>query len=299
LIFFKKNVIINYKDKEILKAMTDMELKARVMEHYRDALKLYPEERIVGIFLQGSQNYYLDDEESDVDTKLLVVPTLDEIIFNRKPVSVTHIRDNDEHIDAKDVRLYWQCFRKGNPNFVEILFSRVRYVNPLYRGLWDDMVAMAEQVAKVNPLASAKAMMGMVQEKFHAMEHRYPSRADIVDRFGYDPKQLSHLIRMSWFLFEYVKDERNYEDILTLYEPDSLGYPNESFRAYLKDIKRGRLFDLEDARLVAHEWLKSAEKALAKAKEVYSGEEDGLVSACMDKVLGEMIKRAIREELDA
>jgi predicted nucleotidyltransferase len=276
-----------------------MELKARVMEHYRDALKLYPEERIVGIFLQGSQNYYLDDEESDVDTKLLVVPTLDEIIFNRKPVSVTHIRDNDEHIDAKDVRLYWQCFRKGNPNFVEILFSRVRYVNPLYRGLWDDMVAMAEQVARVNPLASAKAMMGMVQEKFHAMEHRYPSRADIVDRFGYDPKQLSHLIRMTWFLNEYVKDERNYEDILTLYEPDSLGYPDESFRTYLKDIKRGRLFDLEDARLVAQEWLKSAEKALAKAKEVYSGEEDGLVSACMDKVLGEMIKRAIREELEA
>ena len=277
--------------------MIDMELKARVMEHYKDALKLYPEERIVGIFLQGSQNYYLDDEESDVDTKLLVVPTLDEIIFNRKPVSVTHIRDNDEHIDAKDIRLYWQCFRKGNPNFVEILFSRVRYVNPMYLDLWNDMVAMAEQVARVNPLASAKAMMGMVQEKFHAMEHRYPSRADIVDRFGYDPKQLSHLVRMTWFLNEYVKDERAYEDILTLYEPDSLGYPDENFRTYLKDIKRGRLFDLEDARLIAQEWLKSAEKALATAKEMYSGEEDGLVSACMDKVLGDMIKRAIKEEL--
>lgn len=277
--------------------MIDMELKARVMEHYKDALKLYPEERIVGIFLQGSQNYYLDDEESDVDTKLLVVPTLDEIIFNKKPVSVTHIRDNDEHIDAKDIRLYWQCFRKGNPNFVEILFSRVRYVNPMYLDLWNDMVAMAEQVARVNPLASAKAMMGMIQEKFHAMEHRYPSRADIVDRFGYDPKQLSHLVRMTWFLKEYVKDERPYEDILTLYEPDSLGYPDEIFRTYLKDIKRGRLFDLEDARSIAQEWLKVAEKALATAKEMYSGEEDGLVSACMDRVLGDMIKKAIKEEL--
>lgn len=278
--------------------MTDMELKARVMEHYRDALKLYPEERIVGIYLQGSQNYYLDDEESDVDTKLLVVPTLDEIIFNRKPVSVTHIRDNDEHIDAKDVRLYWQCFRKGNPNFVEILFSRVSYVNPMYQDLWDDMVAMAEQVARVNPLASAKAMMGMVQEKFHAMEHRYPSRADIIDRFGYDPKQLSHLIRMTWFLNEYVKDERAYEDILTLYQPDQFGNPDENFRTYLKDIKRGRLFDLENARFIAKEWLKVAEKTLANAKEMYSGEEDGLVSARMDEVLGEMIKRAIKKELE-
>lgn len=278
--------------------MVDMELKARVMEHYKDALKFYPEERIVGIFLQGSQNYYLDDEESDVDTKLLVVPTLDEIIFNRKPVSVTHIRDNDEHIDAKDVRLYWQCFRKGNPNFVEILFSRVSYVNPMYQDLWDKMVAMAEQVARVNPLTAAKAMMGMVQEKFHAMEHRYPSRAEIVDRFGYDPKQLSHLIRMSWFLFEYVENYYSYEDILSLYKPvDSFGNPDIGFRDYLKDVKRGRLYDLEDARLVAQEWLKTAEKALAKAKEVYNGEEDGLVSTRMDEILGEMIKRAIKEEL--
>lgn len=274
-------------------------LEERVREHWEDAKKLYPEDRIVCLCLQGSQNYYLDDEESDVDTKLLVVPTLDEIIFNRKPVSVTHIRDNDEHIDAKDVRLYWQCFRKGNPNFVEILFSRVSYVNPMYQDLWDKMVAMAEDVARVNPLASAKAMMGMVQEKYHAMEHRYPSRADIIDKFGYDPKQLSHLIRMSWFLFEYVENYYSYEDILSLYKPiDSFGNLDIGFRDYLKDVKRGRLYDLEDARLVAQEWLKTAEKALAKAKEMYSGEEDGLVSAYMDEVLGEMIKRAIKKELE-
>ena len=251
-------------------------LEERVREHWEDAKKLYPEDRIVCLCLQGSQNYYLDDEESDVDTKLLVVPTLDEIIFNKKPVSVTHIRDNDEHIDAKDVRLYWQCFRKGNPNFVEILFSRVSYINPMYQDLWDKMVAMAEQVARVNPLASAKAMMGMIQEKFHAMEHRYPSRADIVDRFGYDPKQLSHLIRMNWFLNEYVKDDYSYEDILTLYQPaDEEGNPDETFRNYLKDIKRGRVYILEEAREVAKEWLKAAEGALTNAKEMYSGEEDG------------------------
>lgn len=274
--------------------MTDMELRKRVMEHYKDALKLYPEERIVGIFLQGSQNYFLEDEESDVDTKLLVVPTLDEIIFNRKPVSVTHIRDNDEHIDAKDVRLYWQCFRKGNPNFVEILFSRVSYVNPMYQDLWDKMVEMAEQVARVNPLTSAKAMMGMVQEKFHAMEHRYPSRLDIIDKFGYDPKQLQHLIRMSWFLEIYVYDECCYKDILTL---DYTENGQTGFRSWLLDVKRGREYDLEKAREVAADWLTKAEKALALAKEIYDGKEDETISAAMDEVLGHMIKRAVRNEL--
>ena len=274
--------------------MRDVELKVRVMEHYQDALKLYPEERIVGIFLQGSQNYYLDDKESDVDTKLLVVPTLDEIIFNKKPISTTHIRDNDEHIDAKDIRLYWQCFRKGNPNFVEILFSRVSYINPMYQELWDMLVSGREQIARVNPLVAAKAMMGMVQEKYHAMEHRYPSRAEIVDKFGYDPKQLQHLIRMTLFLNHYVYDVAYYEDILTLqYDAES----EWGFREWMMDVKRGRLYGLEEARQVAKAWLERAEHAIQGAKEMYDGQEDAEISAQMDAVLGGIIKLAIRNEL--
>lgn len=274
--------------------MTDKELKARVMEHYQEALKLYPEDRILGIFLQGSQNYYLDDEESDVDTKLLLVPTLDEIVFNLKPVSTTHILENDEHIDAKDVRLYWQCFKKGNPNFVEILFSRVSYVNLMYQEAWDVMVENRELVARVHPMAAAKAMMGMVQEKFHAMEHRYPSRAHIVDKFGYDPKQLQHLIRMSWFLETYVYDEYSYEDILILGHPFN---GQENFRKWLLDIKRGRKYELEKARTVAAAWLERAEHALAYAKKNWSPEPTDAVLCAMDNILGDIVRTAIKYEL--
>lgn len=275
--------------------MTDMELKARLYEHWEDALKLYPKERIVALVLQGSQNYGLDDAESDVDTKLLLVPTLDEIIFNKQPVSTTHVRDNNEHIDAKDIRLYWQCFRKGNPNFVEVLFTDYYIVNSMYFDLWEEMRSNRELVARVNPLVAAKAMMGMVQEKFHAMEHRYPSRAEIVDKFGYDPKQLQHLIRMSWFLETYVYDECCYKDILTL------GYSvngQENFRKWLLNVKRGREYGLEEAREVAKAWLARAEKALTIAKEIYNDKEDSTVSAFMDEVLGEMIKKAIKKELE-
>ena len=190
--------------------MTDMELKARLYEHWEDALKLYPRERIVALVLQGSQNYGLDDAESDVDTKLLLVPTLDEVIFNKKPVSTTHVRDNDEHIDAKDIRLYWQCFRKGNPNFVEVLFTDYYIVNSIYFDLWEEMLNKRELVARVNPLVAAKAMMGMVQEKFHAMEHRYPSRVEIIDKFGYDPKQLHHLLKLFYLHQHLYKQEYLY-----------------------------------------------------------------------------------------
>lgn len=269
-------------------------LEERMREHWENAKKLYPEDRIVCLCLQGSQNYSLDDAESDVDTKLLLVPTLNEIVFNKQPVSTTHVRDNDEHIDAKDIRLYWQCFRKGNPNFVEVLFTDYYIVNPMYADLWDEMRDNREMVARVNPLVAAKAMMGMVQEKFHAMEHRYPSRAHIVDKFGYDPKQLQHLIRMSWFLETYTYDECCYKDILTL---DYTVNGQIGMRAWLLDVKRGREYELKKAREVAEDWLLRAEHALAHAKEIYDGKEDSAISARMDEILGEMIKRAVRNEL--
>lgn len=110
----------------------DKWIMEKVGEHYQEALQSFPEDRIVGIFYQGSGNYGLDYEDSDVDTKLIVTPTLDDIIFTHKPVSTTHIRNNDEHTDWKDIRLMLQTFRKCNLNFTEILFTKYKIVNSLY-----------------------------------------------------------------------------------------------------------------------------------------------------------------------
>ena len=274
--------------------MTDTELRARVMEHWEKAKELYPENRIVCLCLQGSQNYYLDDEESDVDTKLLLVPTHNEIILNKKPISTTHILENGEHIDAKDIRLYWQCFKKGNPNFVEILFSRVSYVNPMYADYFRLIQIHAEDIARVNPLASAKAMYGMCMEKFHALEHRYPSRVEIIDKFGYDPKQLQHLIRMTVFLERYLDNEWAYADIL------NLGYfikDKYDYRDYMMRVKRGKEYNLYFARTMAEYYKIRAEKALERAKEELLAGDNPEVAAFMDYVLGLIIKTAIKEEL--
>lgn len=87
---------------------SDSWINEKVHDHYREAREYFPDDSIVGIFLQGSQNYGLDYEGSDVDTKLIVVPTFKDIAMNKQPISTTHIRSNSEHIDWKDVRLYIQ-----------------------------------------------------------------------------------------------------------------------------------------------------------------------------------------------
>ena len=61
---------------------SDEWIMEKLNEHYQEALTLFPEDRIVGIFLQGSQNYGLDIEGSDIDTKLIVTPTWEDICFN-------------------------------------------------------------------------------------------------------------------------------------------------------------------------------------------------------------------------
>ena len=202
----------------------------KVHDHYMEAREYFPDDSIVGIFLQGSQNYGLDYEGSDVDTKLIVVPTFKDIAMNKKPISSTHIRSNSEHIDWKDVRLYIQTFRKQNLNFVEILFTP--YKNE------------REAIARYAPNQAIKSMRGVAKEKYYAMEHRYPSRIEWIDRFGYDPKQLHHLIRMEQFIERYIQGQP-YEQCLKDYDHE-----------YMVKVKQG-YYSLEEARKVADDAIKN------------------------------------------
>lgn len=217
---------------------TDKWIMQKLEDHYKEALEYFPEERIVGIFCQGSQNYNIDTKNSDVDTKLIVLPSFDDIIFNKSAISTTHIRKNNEHIDFKDIRLMFQTFRKQNLNFLEILFTKYKIVNPMYKELWNRLVAENEKVARYNEYAAVKAMKGIALEKYHALEKLYPSKVSIIEKYGYDNKQLHHLARVKEYLDRYMAGEK-YADCLISNKAD-----------YLIELKT-TFMPLEDARKLA------------------------------------------------
>lgn len=256
----------------------------RLADHYKEALEYFPEDRIVGIFLQGSQNYGLDIEGSDVDTKLIVLPTLDDICFNRKAVSTTHVRENDEHIDFKDIRLMFQTFRKQNLNFVEILFTEYKIINPMYADLWQELVDANEIIAHYSPYAAVRTMKGIAMEKYHAMEHQYPSKLDILAKFGYDPKQLHHLYRVEEYLLRYIKGE-SYADCLISEQPD-----------FLKAIKKG-CYTLGDARWMGKTVLDRVTEAADKFCEENPANPNPEVDELLDRVQAEIVKRSIKKSL--
>ena len=267
---------------------SDEWIMEQLQRHYDEALSLFPEDRIVGVFLQGSQNYGLDYEGSDIDTKCIVLPTLEDLIFNRKPVSTTHVLPNEEHLDLKDVRLYFQTFRKQNLNFMEILFTKYKIVNPTYEYFWDKLVANNEMIARYNPVGAVKTMKGIAMEKYHAMEHRYPSKVELIDKYGYDPKQLSHLIRVREYLSRYIKGEA-YADCLQTRIARHLVFVKRTDKLY---------YSLYDAREVAEEELRLVVEMSDNFTAAHKNDPvDERVDILLDEVQREIMKLGIELEM--
>lgn len=227
---------------------SDEWINARVEEHLEDARKHFAFDKIVGLFYQGSGNYGLDYEDSDVDTKLVVLPNLRDIVLNKKAVSTTFIRENDEHIDFKDLRLMLNCFRKQNMNFLEILFTDYCWLNPVYKEEWNKLVAAREAIARMDIKTNVKAMRGVAMEKFHALERPYPSQAAAIAKWGYSFKQLHHLLRVEDFMGRYIKGNESYAECIR---------PKDA--EYLIDVKKG-CYNLERARAVAADAIANIER---------------------------------------
>ena len=278
----------------------------KMREHYNCMLELYPANRIVMVGLQGSQNYFMDDENSDVDTKCLIVPSLDEIVLASQPVSVTHCivdgklvyteeeKMGAEHCDAKDIRLYWKTLLKANINFVEILFTDHYIINSMYEDFWNEILSMREAIARVNPLAAIKAMMGMVSEKYFALTHRYPSRIEWLDKFGYDPKQLHHLIRICKFAHAYhlAPETFSYNDLV---RGDHL---LPATREFIRDIKRNGCGELDVAQKFADQYLGLMKEVYEEAKQRYDGKDNEEIKSKMFDIMAEIVKLSIRKELE-
>ena len=267
---------------------SDEWIMEQLNRHYQEALTLFPEDRIVGVFLQGSQNYGLDYEGSDIDTKCIVLPTLEDLIFNRKPVSTTHVLPNEEHLDLKDVRLYFQTFRKQNLNFMEILFTKYKIVNPTYEPMWNRLIENNEQIARYNPVGAVKTMKGIAMEKYHAMEHRYPSKVELINKYGYDPKQLSHLLRVEEYLLRYVNGE-SYSNCLITKIPGTL--------KAAKDTKK-LLWTLDEAREIAEVHLKQVIEFSDEFAAAHKDDPvDWRVDVLLDDVQRDIMKLGIELEM--
>ena len=200
-----------------------MDVMTRVREHYEIAKSIFPEDLIVGVFLYGSQNYNMADEQSDVDTKVLVVPSLADAVCARRPVAFEHPCENGENINFVDVREFVHQALKQNPNTLELLFTEYYVLNPVFKGVWFDIWRHREEVARINPHKAVDTMRHMANKEYHHMKKN-----------GFNHKKLATMTRLEKAISDYMFGVK-YENILKSDQAD-----------FFLRMKRGNFIDNDE-----------------------------------------------------
>lgn len=182
---------------------------------FHEHAKKLKENRVIVTALAGSQNYYLDTPDSDIDVKTLVYPKLETVALNKKPESETVIiPETNEHIEIRDYRLQLETFKKMNINFLETLFTPYYVVEKDFEETWNKLRKNAEAIASYDPCRMIKSIIGQMYDKIKHLGNGGISRQEIVDKYGYDPKQLIHILRFADFLKRRFKCEESFKDCL-------------------------------------------------------------------------------------
>lgn len=207
------------KDKFIFDIINAVEDDLRVRRGYH----------IYGTFLHGSQNYGLDlytkDYQSDVDLKCFVIPNFDDLFYNRL-VSTTEDNGFGGHVEIKDIRLLPSLLAKGNVAYLECLCTH-------WKKCSDQRITdMCDRIVEERFPLVVKAIYGMALSKVSDMRHPFPTKEGIIAKYGYDPKQLSHLVRMLYLLEDMIDGHKTLAWAL---------FPDDEKRDVLLRLKLGSL----------------------------------------------------------
>lgn len=181
----------------------DKKIEEVLTRYYTGVITRYPKNRFVFLGLYGSQNYGLDTPESDIDVKTIIVPTKRDLILDKKKVS-TEIFTNEGMNLVQDIRLMCNSFFKGNVNFLEILFTDYKIYNAEYNVPVFKLIQNRDIIANRDPMNLFKVCKGMILSKNKLFDKPIESKMGLICRYGYDPKQLVHMVRLKNFLERYL-----------------------------------------------------------------------------------------------
>lgn len=188
-------------------------VRKRLKEHLDEALQNPKIHDWFMIAVNGSYNYNMDTPQSDIDSKLLVIPSLEQLVSGKSLNYLHCMSDNGEHVEVKDIRHYFATMLKQNINFVETLYAQVWIVNPVYMRLFHYLFEMRDVISGCNPIATIHCIQGTAHQKYKQMLQSSPARAVEIENYGFDRKSLHHLVRCVFF-GEYYMEGTSYQECL-------------------------------------------------------------------------------------
>lgn len=171
-------------------------IEQALQEHKERVLEAgYEEKQILGIFLYGSQNYGTALENSDVDTKCVLVPTLTEVMFDEIQTKELRLY-NDEHCEVMDICHLIYNLKKQNINFVEVLFTEYKWINPEYQMLWNIFFANKKTREEISHYDMNKCLQSICGQAIHTLKQN-----------PLDGKKCSNGRRLQYFLTYYLNGD--------------------------------------------------------------------------------------------
>ncbi len=201
-----------------------MDRKEKVMKRLQEHYDYLVDQGHEVVFLahQGSYNYNLDYEKSDIDSKAVILPSFEDFVHDKSPFSYTYILDNEEHIDTKDIRKMCEMWQKENISYIELLYSDFIIINPEYEDLVNELIKHRDDIVNINPDQFLRCIAGMSKEKVKALCHPYPNLIEKIKKYGFDGKQLSHCARLNEFISRYAVNKEPIKDCYISQIPEIL-----------------------------------------------------------------------------
>jgi predicted nucleotidyltransferase len=179
----------------------------RLQKHLNFSEQYFNKDRILGIFLYGSQNYGLDTEKSDVDSILILLPSFEDLLFNKTWYSKELYFEN-EHIVVKDIRCYREELLKQNLNYLETLLGDYYILNNKYEELFKlHFFNNKNLIGNYNNIKMKKAVAGQL--------YNILKQAKTANTLKKENKKLANCFRLRMTI-EKIGCITNLEDILKL-----------------------------------------------------------------------------------
>lgn len=123
-------------------------------------------------------------------------------------------------------------------------------------------------------------------EKYHALFKPYPAQKEVIEKYGYAAKQLSHIWRLKDLLVKYIGDY-SYGMCLT---------PDKMTTKQLVAIKTYETLytDMDEVAASGREAMERVEELLEDFTPAMVNEKTGEL---MDKVTADVIRKALKKEL--
>lgn len=178
------------------------DIDERVKKHLAVVQEKYGD-RVVFISAVGSMNYGLFTETSDVDTKVVILPTYAEIVL-KKPESVT-LQIDDEQCSVKDLRVYINELKKQGINVLETLVTNYYLVNGKFLNQIELLRSWAEEICHYDENKFLSSTIGAACSYAKRWNISYKNYLETDDDANLDYKAAYNIVRLHNTIHAYIQ----------------------------------------------------------------------------------------------